>query len=555
MNKLLNASIGLGHLRQEPSRLRAEAERLNEELGSLVLDNYRVFVRNLSVSNHLRKEGEKLKKVSEQMGSTVHELEEECSHLRNRIDPLLGSFRRNKKTLRFQMELIELLEVPQLVDACARNGLHDEALELANFVNTLERRNQLASEIRAEQAGSKGLSVIRSIVEEVHSTIHSLRDILQTQLRNNESVAQHLSTLAVLRKLDVFLIDRELAGSLAALGNEGQRESQRADMLRSAETRLQMGFLEARTQWMLQLAEASKDRSDLGPYGRAIDLLEKKRTAWFAITTQFNALFEDSGGMCPAASVLSGWVTNQIDGLLRQLRLYVLQIEDGVSLRSVIEQTLLFSSRMGQIGCDFSSLVIPLFEECIITRQNEYLRLTMENFRTILKSEKMALRDEHNNIVAEQLIPIYSIQDNADVDVEMNVSVVEAPSALLRFPPLGFLLNSLLSTLNYVRECPLRNLRPEISLLIQNCLRAAVDAIIHERTVVRSKGVTYLGNDGERLDDLFLKAMESSLAPHALRALDMIYAVIGKEVSNEPSSWSYETQNFYQDLQQTILAN
>ena len=555
MNKLLNASIGLGHLRQEPSRLRAEAERLNEELGSLVLDNYRVFVRHLSVSNHLRIEGDKLKKVSERMGSTVHDLEEDCSHLRSRIDPLLGNFRRNKKTLRFQMELIELLEVPQLVDACARNGLHEEALELANFINTLERRNQLALEIRAEQAGSKGLNVIRSVVEEVHHTIHSLRDILQAQLRNNESVAQHLNTLAVLRKLDVFLIDRELAGSLAALGQEGQRESQRVDMVRSAETRLQMNFLEARTQWMLQQAEASKERSDLGPYGRAIDLLEKKRTAWFTITTQFNALFEDSGGMCPAASVLSGWVTNQIDGLLRQLRLYVLQIEDGVSLRSVVEQTLLFSSRMGQIGCDFSSLVLPLFEECIITRQNEYLQLTMENFRNILKSEKMALRDEHNNIVAEQLIPMYSIQDNVDVNTEVNASVVDAPSALLRFPPLGFLLNSLLSTLNYVRECPIRNLRPEVSILIQSCLRAALDAIIHERAIIRSKGVTYLGNDGEHLDDLFLKAMETILAPHTLRCLDMIYAVNGNEISCEPSSSSFETQKFYQEFQNTIQVN
>ena len=38
-------------------------------------------------------------------------------------------------------------QVPQLVDACARNGFHDEALELANFVNGLERRHLLASEV------------------------------------------------------------------------------------------------------------------------------------------------------------------------------------------------------------------------------------------------------------------------------------------------------------------------------------------------------------------------------------------------------------------------
>jgi hypothetical protein len=38
-------------------------------------------------------------------------------------------------------------KVPQLVDACTRNGFHEEALELANFVNGLERRHLLASEV------------------------------------------------------------------------------------------------------------------------------------------------------------------------------------------------------------------------------------------------------------------------------------------------------------------------------------------------------------------------------------------------------------------------
>ena len=47
-------------LQHEPSRLSMEAEKLNHELESLVMENYRVFVENLTCSVHLRNEDKKL---------------------------------------------------------------------------------------------------------------------------------------------------------------------------------------------------------------------------------------------------------------------------------------------------------------------------------------------------------------------------------------------------------------------------------------------------------------------------------------------------------------
>lgn len=48
------AGMGLTNLQNEPSRLTSEAGRLNVELETLVMDNYRVFVENLTCSVHLR---------------------------------------------------------------------------------------------------------------------------------------------------------------------------------------------------------------------------------------------------------------------------------------------------------------------------------------------------------------------------------------------------------------------------------------------------------------------------------------------------------------------
>lgn len=50
----ISNAVGLQSLLDEPIRLAAEAERLNIELESLVMDNYKVFVENLTCSVHLK---------------------------------------------------------------------------------------------------------------------------------------------------------------------------------------------------------------------------------------------------------------------------------------------------------------------------------------------------------------------------------------------------------------------------------------------------------------------------------------------------------------------
>ena len=46
-----------------------------------------------------------------------------------------------RRTLLQHSALLELLELPSLIDACVRSNLYDEALQIAAFSNTLERRH------------------------------------------------------------------------------------------------------------------------------------------------------------------------------------------------------------------------------------------------------------------------------------------------------------------------------------------------------------------------------------------------------------------------------
>lgn len=172
-----------------------------------------------------------------------------------------------------------------------------------------------------------------------------------------------------------------------------------------------MDFLEARSVWLERVAEralhglggdsmgilpltdaveekiglSSGGSGSLGPYGQALEMLEVNRTTWFSVVTQFEALFEENSDteLCshPPSAILGAWATRQVHQLLNNLQHLLPSIEDGASLRAVLEQTCFFSNRMGQVGCDLSSLAMPLFRQTLISRLTgrTYLFLEMRD--------------------------------------------------------------------------------------------------------------------------------------------------------------------------------
>ncbi len=423
----------------------------------------------------------KLGEISVDLESNLHDLTQQCLTFKEKVSQFVGSHKRNRKTLQHHMQLVELLEVPQLVDACARNGLYDEALELAHFVNGLERRHLLAAEVNSSGTSTAaaaalqhavfpsrgGSGVIQTIVDDVHLTLAGLRQQLLHQLTDSATLSRGISILATLRKLDGLLIDRHLSislesssmqsGSVAApsqhsyrdkagnaLTTQQYREQLRQYFSQNSEIRLQMDFLEARSLWLHRIAErplstatvsglsslhsvgsiaiadgdeAVGSKGALGPYGKIIELLEVRRTAWFTVITQFNALFRDQeadnhrtattanteysrsrGSIEPftAASfspvvVLNSWVTRQVNQLLREMQLLLLpNSNDGATLRSILEQTLFFSTRMSQVGCDFSNLVLPLFKEVVMATVQRELAVAVEQFKVMLLTERIS---------------------------------------------------------------------------------------------------------------------------------------------------------------------
>ena len=122
MSQPVHTKQSLQSLKNEPVRLALESERVNVELEALVLDNYKVFIENLTCSSHLSSKDKKINEMSIELNEKLGLLNNACGLFKDRVNHFVNLHKRNRKTLQHQSQLVELLEVPQLVDACARNG-------------------------------------------------------------------------------------------------------------------------------------------------------------------------------------------------------------------------------------------------------------------------------------------------------------------------------------------------------------------------------------------------------------------------------------------------
>ena len=87
--------------------------------------------------------------------------------------------------------MLELLEVPQLMDTCVRNGNYDDALDLKGFISKLAFMHS-------------DLKVVQSLVKDVDATSASMLEQLLQKLRSNIQLPDCLRMIGYLRRLGVF---------------------------------------------------------------------------------------------------------------------------------------------------------------------------------------------------------------------------------------------------------------------------------------------------------------------------------------------------------------
>ncbi len=163
---------------------------------------------------------------------------------KNSLAILAEKHRMRRRTLLQHSSLLELLEMPSLMDACVRGHLYEEGLSIASFANTLERKHLGKNNEASTDKSSVNNPIIANVVKEIRKREVDLRRHLLHRLRSDVTMPQCLEVVTALRRLNGVELERTSRGS----GNMNSVDLEK--MHEAMEWRLQVNFLEARDVWL-----------------------------------------------------------------------------------------------------------------------------------------------------------------------------------------------------------------------------------------------------------------------------------------------------------------
>ncbi|KAJ8442832.1 hypothetical protein Cgig2_016298 [Carnegiea gigantea] len=415
-------SFTLDRLHKEPELLRVDAERIRRQMQEVAVSNYRSFISAADALLSIREEVSSIDKHLESLISEVPKLTSGCTEFIESAEQILEKRKMNQTLLANHSTLLDLLEIPQLMDTCVRNGNYDEALDLEAFVSKLTTMHPK-------------IPVIQALAAEVKQTTQSLLAQLLQKLRSNIQLPECLRIIGYLRRIGVF-----------------------------SEYEMRLQFLRCREAWLTGILD---DLDQRNPYEYLKGMVNCHRMHLFDVVNQYRAIFADDTSGSEEnydGGLLFSWAMHQITSHLRTLKHMLPKITEGGSLSNILDQCMYCAMGLGWVGLDFRSLLPSLFEEAVLNLFMKNITTAVENFQLVLDSHRW--------------VPLPAVGFSGVTAGEDSLEDVTPPSYLMEHPPLAVFINGVSAAMNELRPCAPVSLKHILAQELAKGLKAVHDSLL-----------------------------------------------------------------------------
>jgi hypothetical protein len=394
-------SLGLDDLVQEPSIISNERSGVDLELVNLCYREYSTFTSVHQCSAAIGAAFDDFDTSLDKLIESIPALEDECRQFGRGTAEIQSARKRAVLLQEHEDKLLDVLEIPQLMETCVRNGYYQEALELSSHVSNLREKHHAI------------------IVDDVADEANGILQLMTAQL------------LGVLRE------PVKLPALIKAVGY--LRKLQDLD-----DVQLGLAFLSSRLHnYRARLVDIEKDRGEPVRYLRQyIDLF---REHVFDIISQYTTIFSGMTG-----DQLATFVNLCVDDLVQLVHRYIPRIaSDSAAMSSILVQLGYCSLSFARAGLDFSSLLVDPFKASIKQSYDQ----AAESAATLVKT---TLSLDPQPAAPTSLVSAHHLQQiltdpHSPPNIRQDSDNHTPPAVLAHFPPIAQYLNAHLTALNSLR--------------------------------------------------------------------------------------------------------
>lgn len=426
-------SLPLPSLLAEPQALIDESNASTSQLTTLCNQEYSTFLSLHGASSKLSDTLESFASSLDSLLEAIPSLESETREFSESTKIIQASRKKASLILEQHDKLLDILQIPQLIDTCVRNGYYSEAMDLSAQSSALLKRFPT-------------IPVIIDVAFESEQAIRLMSMQLLAMLREPAKLPALFKSVNFLRKLGI-LDEEELA----------------------------LTFLSSRAvnlQQMFQTIEPQ--RSDYPRYLRKyVDIF---REGVYDVITQYTSIFldrviDDSELYASLADLLHKFANLQVIRLVDVLQQLVPRIEDFTSLTSLLTQLTYCSTSFARVGMDFRGLIERPFTDAVLNN----IRTALTAAGNMLTSQ---LENNKGKPVAQWLVTSSQLASPEQLPSLTTIPVHSPPSVLSTYPPLAIYTNSVLSAFNSLRLLAPISIYPSIHDILDGSLVEASRAVL-----------------------------------------------------------------------------